>query len=78
MAGGEVGLGLRRGALGAHSVAHALVCALRLLPALLVAALVGAFARAARTLAGTGRVWRDNHVLSNVLFFGCVYFILTI
>lgn len=28
VAGSEVGLGLRRGALGAHSVAHALVCAL--------------------------------------------------
>lgn len=56
MAGGEVGLGLGRGALGAHSIAHALVCALRLLPALLIAALVGTFARAARTLAGTGGV----------------------
>lgn len=53
MAGGEVGLGLRRGTLGAHSVAHALVRALRLLPALLIAALVGAVACAAGTLAGT-------------------------
>lgn len=64
MAGGEVGLGLRRGALGAHSVAHALVCTLRLLPALLVAALVGAFGHAARTLAGTGKVRKNNRVLS--------------
>lgn len=53
VAGGEVGLGLRRGALGASSVAHALVSTLRLLPALLIAALVGAAACAARTLAGT-------------------------
>lgn len=62
MAGGEVGLGLRCGTLGAHSVAHALVRALRLLPALLIAALVGAFTCAARTLAGTDRVQGNNEV----------------
>lgn len=52
MAGGEVGLGLGRGALGADSVAHALVGALRLLSALLITTLVRAVSRAARTLAG--------------------------
>lgn len=62
VAGGEVGLGLRRGALGAHSVAHSLVRALRLLPALLIAPLVGALACAARTLAGTNRARGNNHV----------------
>lgn len=54
VAGGEVGLGLRGGALGAHAVAHALVGTLGLLPALLVASLVGALGGAARTLAGAG------------------------
>lgn len=53
MAGGEVGLGLRCGALGADSVTHALVSALRLLPALLIMALVSAFGSTTRTLAGT-------------------------
>lgn len=52
MAGGEVGLGLRRGALGADSVAHALVSALRLLSALVIATLVRALGGAAGTLAG--------------------------
>lgn len=52
MAGGEVGLGLRRGALGADSVAHALVGALRLLSALLITTLVRAVGSATRTLAG--------------------------
>lgn len=54
MAGGEVGLGLRRGALGADAVAHALVGALRLLSALLVATLVRAQGGATGTLAGAG------------------------
>lgn len=55
VAGGEVGLGLRRGALGADAVAHALMGALRLLAALLVAALVGALGGAAGALAGAGQ-----------------------
>lgn len=54
VAGGEVGLGLRRGALGADAVAHALMGALRLLAALLVAALVGALGGAAGALTGAG------------------------
>lgn len=55
VAGGEVGLGLRRGALGADAVAHALMGALRLLAALLVAALVGAVEGAAGALTGAGQ-----------------------
>lgn len=54
MAGGEVSLGLRSGALGADSVTHALVSALRLLPALLIPTLVRALRSTTRTLAGTG------------------------
>lgn len=54
VAGGEVGLGLRRGALGADAVTHALMSALRLLSALLVATLVRALSGATRTLAGAG------------------------
>lgn len=54
VAGGEVGLGLRCGALGADSVTHALVGTFRLLPALLVTTLVSALSGTTRTLAGTG------------------------
>lgn len=54
VAGGEVGLGLRRGALGADAVAHALMGALRLLSALLATTLVRALERATGTLAGAG------------------------
>lgn len=53
VAGGEVGLGLRRGALGAVALTHAMVSALRLLSALVTASLVNAFACTTRTLAGT-------------------------
>lgn len=60
VAGGEVGLGLGGGALGAHAVAHALVSALRLLSALLVATLVRALGGAARTLAGAGGTERGG------------------
>lgn len=52
VAGGEVGLGLRRGALGADAVTHALVSTLRLLSALLVTTLVNAFMGTTRTLTG--------------------------
>lgn len=53
VAGGEVGLGLRRGALGAVALTYAMVSALRLLSALVTASLVNAFACTTRTLAGT-------------------------
>lgn len=58
VAGGEVGLGLRRGALGADAIAHALVGTLRLLAALLVAALVRALGGAAGALTGAGQTER--------------------
>lgn len=54
MAGGEVGLGLRCGALGTDSITHALVSALRLLSTLLITTLVSAPSSTTRTLAGTG------------------------
>lgn len=54
VAGCEVGLGLRRGALGTDSITHALVSALWLLSALLVTTLVRALSSTTRTLAGTG------------------------
>lgn len=53
MAGSEIGLGLRRGALGTDSITHALVRTLGLLPALLITTLVSALRCAARTLART-------------------------
>ena len=53
VAGGEVGLGLGGGALGRAPVAHALVGTLRLLSALVVAALVIALVSTAGALAGT-------------------------
>lgn len=53
VAGGEIGLGLRRGALGTDSITHALVRTLGLLPALLITTLVSALRCAARTLART-------------------------
>lgn len=59
VAGGEVGLGLRRGALGADAIAHALVGTLRLLSALLVAALVRAVGGATRALTGAGQTGRE-------------------
>lgn len=54
MAGCEVSLGLRRGALGTDAITHALVSALRLLSALLITTLVGTLGCTTRTLAGTG------------------------
>ena len=54
MAGCEVSLGLRRGALGTDAITHALVSALRLLSALLITTLVGTVRCTTRTLAGTG------------------------
>lgn len=54
MAGGEVGLGLRCGALGTDSITHALVGAFGLLSALLITTLVSALSSTTRTLAGTG------------------------
>jgi len=55
VASGEVGLGLRCGALGTDSVTHALVSALRLFSALLIATLVRALSSTTRTLAGAER-----------------------
>lgn len=60
VAGGEVGLGLRRGALGGDAIAHALVGTLRLLSALLVAALVRAVRGATRALTGAGQTGREE------------------
>lgn len=60
VAGGEVGLGLRCGALGADAVTHALMSTLRLLSALLVATLVRALGGATRTLAGAGGTERGG------------------
>lgn len=60
VAGGEVGLGLRRGALGADAIAHALMGTLGLLSALLVAALVRAVGGATRALTGAGQTGRGE------------------
>lgn len=60
VAGREVGLGLRCGALRADPVTHALVSALRLLSTLLITTLVGALSGTTGTLTGTvgkRRVW---------------------
>lgn len=65
VAGGEVGLGLGRGALGGDAVAHALVSALRLVSALLVTTLVSALCGATRTLAGTAG--EDRRVKSGLV-----------
>lgn len=54
VAGSEVGLGFRCGALGADSITHTLVGAFGLLSALLVTTLVSALSSTTRTLAGTG------------------------
>lgn len=59
MAGSEVGLGLRRGAIGTASVTHALVSAFRLFSALLITTFVSAVRCTTRTLAGADE--RDKY-----------------